>query len=88
MTTVKEPVIDYNAYALSEYRAPKLAERIEVEPSNRLASMKAEIDSLVKADPNMKIALEDGTVLNLVDYVARIKEDEKVIEAITTCRLQ
>ncbi len=85
--TEKSP-FDDNAYRLSEYREPVAKNPVEVKAAERLAASEAKFASLAKAEPDMMIQLEDGSQVRMADYAKMVKEDQKVLEAITTCRLE
>lgn len=80
-------LFDDNAYRLREYRETPITPPSEIKPSDRLAANQARFAALVKENPDMIITAEDGSSISLADYASRMKEDEKVLEAITTCRL-
>lgn len=82
---VVEGSFDDNAYRLREYRETPIVPPSEIKPSERLAANQARFDTLVKENPDMMITSEDGTVLRLSDYAGRMKEDQKIVEALTTC---
>lgn len=78
-------LFDDNAYRLSDYRETPIIPPAEVKPSERFEANKSRFDTLVKENPDMMITAEDGTVLRLSDYAGRMKEDQKIVEALTTC---
>ena len=78
------PTFDENAYRLREYMDQKTSIP-DIKPSERFAANQARFASLLKENPDMLITADDGTTIRLSDYAARMKEDEKIIEAITTC---
>lgn len=78
---------DDNAYRLREYRDPPVAPPSEVKPSDRMAASQAQFAELLKENPEMLVTLDDGSSVRLADYAARMKEDQNVLEALTTCRL-
>lgn len=78
---------DDNAYRLREYRETPIVPPSEIKPSERLAANQARFAALVKESPDMMVTAEDGSALRLADYAARMKEDEKIIEALTTCMM-
>ena len=80
-------LFDDNAYRSVEYRDPVPVPPKEIQPTEYLAARQAQFDALVKEDPDMMITAEDGATITLKEYAARIKEDQKIIEAITTCRV-
>jgi len=78
---------DDNAYRLREYREAKITPPSEIKPTDRLAASQARFADLVKENPEMLVTLDDGSSIRLADYAARMKEDQNILEAITTCRL-
>lgn len=76
---------DDNAYRLREYRETPVVPPSEIKPSERFAANQARFAALVKESPDTMVTAEDGSTVRLADYAARMKEDEKVIEALTTC---
>lgn len=83
--------MDRNAYRLREYREtpvrPDADADIEVKPTDRLEARRAQFDDLLKENPDMLVTLDDGSSVRIADFSERLKMDERVIEAITTCRL-
>ena len=86
--TEKPPLFDDNAYRMSEYREPVAKSPIEAKEADRVAASQAKFASLAKTDPDMMVTLDDGTEVRMADYAKMIKEDQKVLEALTTCRLE
>lgn len=78
-------LFDDNAYRLREYRDTPIIPPSEINPSERFAANQARFAALVKESPDMMVTAEDGATMRLADYAARMKEDEKIIEALTTC---
>lgn len=78
---------DDNAYRLREYREPPVSPPSEIKPSDRLAASQSRFEALLKDNPDMIVTAEDGTAMSISDYASRMKEDDRVLEAITTCRL-
>lgn len=78
-------LFDDNAYRLREYRETPIIPPSEINPSERLAANQARFAALLKDNPDMMVTADDGSTIRLADYAARMKEDEKVIEALTTC---
>lgn len=80
---------DDNAYRLREYRDQGIAppDDLEVKPTERLEASRARFGEIVKENPDMLITMDDGSSLKAADYLALIEQDERVIEAITTCRV-
>ena len=78
---------DDNAYRLREYRDPPVTPPSEIKPSDRMTASQAQFAELLKENPEMLVTLDDGSSIRLGDYAARMKEDQNVLEALTTCRL-
>ncbi len=80
--------VELDGYRLVEYREapPPIPETVT--PDAQLQAARSSFDELVKTDPDTVITLDDGSTIRLADYAERIKADERVLEAITTCRLQ
>lgn len=79
---------DANAYRLREYREAPIAPPSEINPSDRLAASRASFDDMVKETPDMMVTMDDGSTVRLADYAeATLKADERLLEALTTCRL-
>lgn len=83
-TNPAEP-FDTNAYRLREYKEAPVIPPSEIKPSERFAANQERFAALSKENPDMMITLDDGSSVRLADYAARMKEDEKVLEALTTC---
>lgn len=80
-------VFDLNAYKPREYREPPVIPPAEIKPSDRFQAAQANFDDLVKTNPDMMIDLDDGSIVKLSDYAARLQDDKNILEAITNCRL-
>lgn len=78
-------LFDDNAYRLSEYREAPITPPSEIKASERLSANQSRFASFVKENPDMLVTTEDGSAIRLSDYAEIIKEDEKIIEALTTC---
>jgi ppGpp synthetase/RelA/SpoT-type nucleotidyltranferase len=83
----RNTLFDENAYRSAEYRAKPIMPPVEIKPTDRFAAFKTRFEAAVKEAPDTMIDLEDGSRISLADYYARFKEDEAVIEALTTCRV-
>ena len=67
--------------------SPKLPEGITVKDADRLAAKQASLADILRKEGDEMITLEDGTQMRLRDFADEIKEDQGMIDALTTCRV-
>lgn len=81
---------EHNAYRAAEYRDRKpFADETatEVNPTEALENSRAQLQAVAKENPDMVIDLEDGRRVALADYMKGMENNDRLIEALTTCRV-
>lgn len=53
---------------------------------SRIAAKRAELDEMIKTNPDFIVTMEDGSRLNMRQLASQVSDDLDALEAITTCR--
>lgn len=66
----------------------RVPEGVNITDIDRMTSKQSAFKELADQEPDFRFIDEDGTEISIKDLAARAQEDQAVLDALTTCRLQ